>query len=299
MSKTTFAHLALLAVNMLYAASHVLAKGVMPAYLSPTVFIVFRALGATLLFWLIGLMIKPDRIDKKDIPLLILCGLLGVTINQLFFFHGLNLSSSINSGIIMAFNPILVLLISFFLKGEHITWKRAVGIGMGFSGALLLTLKAGTGSGDSMLGDIFLFINALSYAFYLVLAKPLMIKYSPLTVITYVFSIGSFCVLLFPPAIPELMETNFERIPQDIWLKIIYIVIGVTFLTYLLTMFGLKYLSASISSAYIYLQPVLVIFFAFLLAYMGLAADYTSTITLEKMGYMLIIFLGVFLTSLK
>jgi drug/metabolite transporter (DMT)-like permease len=291
------AHLSLFAVNALYGASHVLAKGVMPTYLTPNVFILFRVLGATLLFWLVKLAFNSEKVEKKDLLLLAACGVFGVAVNQLFFFHGLNLSSSINSGIIMTVNPILVVILSFFVLKEKITVLKAVGIFLGAVGAILLTLKAGTSMGDSILGDLFLFINAASYAIYLVIAKPLMKKYSPLTVITYVFSFGLLFVLLYPPTLNEFVVADFQGIPSDAWLKIIYVVVGVTFLTYLLTMYGLKYLSASVSSAYIYLQPVLVIFFAVFLSYLGIADDYTGTITLEKILYMIIIFLGVYLTS--
>jgi drug/metabolite transporter (DMT)-like permease len=297
LNKTYTAHLSLFFVNTLYGASHILAKGVMPNFLSPNVFILFRALGATVLFWIFKMIFIREKVDKKDLLLLATCGLFGVAINQLFFFHGLNLSSSINSGIIMSINPILVVLLSFFILKEKITVGIAIGIFLGSIGAILLTLTAGTGKGDSLLGDLFLFINAASYAVYLVIAKPLMKKYSPLTVITYVFTFGLGFILLFPPTLMELNKTNFDLIPIDIWLKIVYVVVGVTFLTYLLTMYGLKYLTASVSSAYIYLQPVLVMFFAYFLSDIGIADDYTGTITWEKVIYMLVIFLGVYITS--
>ena len=119
MSATWRAHLALLFVNTLYAAGHIIAKGVMPAFLSPTTFIFFRIAGATILFWIIKLLFLPkEPLQKKDIGLFLLCSLFGVTINQLFLFHGLNLSSSINSGIIMTTNPILVAIIAYFLFKE-------------------------------------------------------------------------------------------------------------------------------------------------------------------------------------
>ena len=296
-NKSLSAHIALFLVNTLYGASHVLAKGVMPAYLTPNVFILFRAFGATVLFWLVKTFFVRERVERKDLLLLAFCGLFGVAINQLFFFHGLNLSSSINSGIIMAFNPILVVILSFFVLKESITVTKAVGILLGTSGAILLTLTAGTGKGDSMLGDFFLFINALSYAIYLVIAKPLMKKYSPLTVITYVFTFGLGMLFIYPPVLRELFQTNFAVIPLEAWLKIIYVVVGVTFLTYLLTMYGLKYLTPSVSSAYIYFQPVMVMFFAFSFSALGIAADYTGTITFEKIAYMLLIFVGVYITS--
>jgi drug/metabolite transporter (DMT)-like permease len=291
------AHFALFMVNALYGASHVLAKGVMPAYLSPNVFILLRVSGATLLFWLVKLLLIREKVARKDLLLLATCGIFGVAVNQLFFFHGLNLSSSINSGIIMTVNPILVVILSFFLLKEKITGLKSLGIFLGAAGAILLTLKAGTAMGDSVLGDLFLFINAASYAVYLVIAKPLMKKYTPLTVITYVFSFGLLFVLLYPPTFQEFLQTDFSLIPAGAWIKIIYVIVGVTFLTYLLTMYGLKYLSASVSSAYIYLQPVLVMFFAYFLSTIGIAEDYTGAITWEKILYMLIIFTGVYLTS--
>ena len=293
------AHLSLLFVNVLYGASHVLAKGVMPQFLSPNVFILFRVLGATLLFWLVLSFTGREKIDKTDFPRLIACGLFGVAINQLFFFHGLNLSSAFNSGIIMALNPIMVVVLSFFLLNERITMLRSFGIALGAVGAILLTLKGATGKGDSSLGDLFLFINSLSYAIYLVIVKPLMQRYKPITVITWVFTFGLGFVLLFPPTIPQFIQTEYSTFTSEIVLKISYVIVGVTFLTYLLTMYGLKYLSPTVSSSYIYTQPVMVILFAWLFAVLSWSADYTGTITLEKIGYMLVIFTGVYITSRK
>jgi drug/metabolite transporter (DMT)-like permease len=298
-SNMLWAHVALLVVNMLYGASHVLAKGVMPNYLTPSVFILFRVLGATFLFWILLVFVRQYKIEKRDWLRLIGCGLFGVTVNQLFFFHGLNLSSSINSGIIMAFNPIMVVILSGLILREKISMIGLIGIILGAIGAVLLTLTGEKNIQETSLGDLFLLVNSLSYAIYLVLAKPLMRKYSPILVITWVFTVGLGLLLLYPPVLSELSLTNFDKITVDIWLKIMFVVVGVTFLTYLLTMFGLKYLSPSTSSSYIYTQPVMVIIFAFLFLYLGIADDYTSTITWKKIMYMLLIFLGVYLAGKK
>lgn len=297
MSNILRAHLALFLVNAFYGANHVIAKGVMPNYLTPNVFILLRVAGATLLFWIVKLFFVKEKVERKDLLRLAVCAVFGVALNQLFFFNGLSLSSSINAGIIMTINPILVVILSYFILKERVTWLKSVGILIGATGAILLTLTAGTGSGDSLLGDLFLFINAASYAVYLVLVKPLMKKYKPLTVITYIFSFGLLYVLLYPPVLTELITTDFSRIPFEVVLKITYVILGVTFLAYLLTVYGLKFLTPSVSSAYIYLQPVLVMVFTVLFGVLGIADDYTDTITWEKSGYMLIIFLGVFLTS--
>lgn len=291
------AHVALFLVNVLYGAGHLLAKGVMPQFLSPPVFIFLRVSGAVLFFWVLSLFIKKIKITRADLPRFLACGLFGVALNQMFFFHGLNLSSSINSGIIMSMNPIMVAVLSFFLLKEKPSYLRSIGVLIGAIGAILLTLKGSVQAGESTLGDIFLFINAISYAFYLVLVKPLMLKYAPITVITWVFTFGLLFICLYPPTIQELVQTSFSGFPNAIYIKIAYIIVGVTFLTYLLTIYGLKFLSATVSSSYIYFQPVLVILFAFLFSYIGWSEDYTDTITLQKLGYMLLIFVGVYLTS--
>ena len=269
----------------------------MPQFLSPPVFIFLRVSGAVLFFWVLALFLRKIKILRRDIPRFILCGLFGVALNQMFFFHGLNLSSSINSGIIMSMNPIMVAILSFFILKEQPSFIRTIGVLIGAVGAILLTLKGSVQAGESMLGDLFLFINAMSYAFYLVLVKPLMTKYAPLTVITWVFTFGLFLICLYPPTLIDLSEISLYGFPSEIYLKIGYIIIGVTFMTYLLTIYGLKYLSATVSSSYIYFQPVLVILFAFLFTYLNWSEDYTNTITIQKLSYMLLIFTGVYLTT--
>ncbi len=291
------AHLALLLVNVLYGANHVLAKGVMPRYLDPNTFILLRVSGAVFLFWLLLLSQKRKPVDRQDYWRFGAAGLFGVAVNQLFFFHGLNLSSALNAGIIMALNPIMVVVLAMFLSKEKLTAHKSTGVVIGAVGAILLTLSSGKLPGASTLGDLFLLINALSYALYLVLSKPLLLKYSPIQVITYVFTLGLILLLLFPPTWTNLTNANFAQIPFTAWLKISYVIIGVTFLTYLLTIFGLKYVSATVSAAYIYTQPVMVMFFAVLFAALGWAADYTHTITSERILYMLFIFTGVYLVS--
>lgn len=294
------AHVALLLVNLLYAASHVIAKDVMPDYLSPNVFILLRASGACLLFWLLFLSFSYQKVAKKDLLSLAVCGLFGVAINQLFFFHGLNKSSAFNAGIIMAFNPIIVLLLAYFILKDRINARQLLGVLMGTSGAIMLTISSFKDNSSYFMGDVFLIINSISYALYLILAKPLMSKYRPLTVITWVFTFGLVFVLLFPPTLKETFATDFSAIPWRIIGIIVYVIIGVTFLTYLLTMYGLKYLGPAIASSYIYVQPVMVIMFTLFFAWISWTSmDASSSITFVKIILMMLIFTGVYLSSAK
>ena len=294
--KVQWSAVALLLVNMIYGASHVLAKGVMPQYLSPTVFIGFRVFGALLLFWGFSFFIHRIPIVRNDLPRLIACGLFGITVNQLLFFQGLNASSPMNAGIIMAINPIMVAVLSFFWLGERLVLKQWFGILIGSIGATALTVY-GSSTFEARLGDWLLFGNSLSYAVYLILVKPLMAKYPPIQVITWVFTFGSIFLLMYPPLYFDLAETSFNPIPTDAWLKIIFVVVAVTFITYLLTVIGLKYVSSTIASVFIYVQPIFVVGFTFLFAAIGWSKDYTRSINFTTLCFMMIVFIGVFLSK--
>jgi drug/metabolite transporter (DMT)-like permease len=291
------AHLALLGVNVLYGANHLLAKGVMPDYLGANAFIFIRISFTAVLFFLLHRLFVREKVERKDLFLLATCGLFGVAINQLFFFNGLEITSAMNAGIIMTSTPILVVILSYFILKERITKLKALGVFLGGIGAIALTLVGKVPKFDSSLGDLFIFINALSFGIYLVIVKPLMSKYNPLTVITYNFLFGWLFVSLYPSTWVDLYSASFATFPLDVWLKISFVVIGATFFTYLLNIYALKHVSPSVSGSYIYTQPALVILFTMFFAYAGWSDDYTKAVTFEKIAYMFMIFSGVYLIS--
>lgn len=130
-------------------------------------------------------------------------------------------------------------------------------------------------------------MNAASYGFYLVLVKPLMATYSPLQVIKWVFTFGLIIVLPF--GLSQFDEINWNFTPDVIW-KIFFIIFFMTFLTYLLTIYGLGKVSPTIVSAYIYIQPVLATAIAI--------ANNEEQLSVTTVLYGLLIMLGVFLISL-
>lgn len=294
-----WAHLALLTVNLIYGANYVLAKDIMPDYILPNGLILIRVAGATLLFWIVRLFIW-EKVNRKDLILIAFCALFGVSLNQLFFFNGLNLTSPINSSIIMTSNPIMVVILAFFLLKERIQTLKITGVVVGTFGAVWLILLGNPhGSGtSSILGDVYIFINSLTYTLYLVLVKPLMSKYKPITVITLVFTFGLGYIMLYPPVWTELRLVDFSAIPAFIYWEIAFVIVAVTFLAYLLNIFALKIVSPSIASSYIYLQPVFAGIFAWLFV-SWLKADYVQDITLEKVFCSLLIALGVYLISVS
>jgi drug/metabolite transporter (DMT)-like permease len=257
MNKNLLAHLALFGANLIYGINYTVAKDVMPTYIEPLGFIFIRVSGALVLFWLCYKFFFYEKVAKKDIPLLALCALFGVAINQMLFFEGLNLTTPINAAVIMVVNPILVLIFAGFMSTETLSKRKWLGIGVGAIGALTLITNGGNInlSQEHFYGNTLVFINATSYAIYLVLVKSLMKKYKPITVISWVFLFG----LLFvsPFGWSEFQSIEWSTMPTIIMWEVGYVVICTTFLAYLFNIYGLKTLNPSNVSTYIYLQPVL------------------------------------------
>ena len=291
MNKIFLAHLSLLVANLIYAINYTLAKDVMPDYINPSGFILLRVIGALFLFTLSYFLFIKEKIEKKDIIRFAICGLFGVAINQLLFFEGLNLTTPINAAIIMTSNPILVIIMSLLILKEKITLRKGLGIILGIVGASSLILNGGgiNLSSDAQIGNLFIFINATSYGLYLVLVKPLMKKYKPITVMFYVFAFG--LLLVFPFGIANLYQVNWNDIPTNIYWEISFVVVCTTFIAYLFNSSALKELSPTTVSIYIYLQPILATLFAILRE--------SDSLDKQKIISSAIIFFGVYLVSVR
>ncbi len=290
MSQKGWVYTALFIANLIYAGNYTFAKLVMPEYIQPFGFILIRVTVACVLFWLVSIKF-PEKVLKKDFPRLALCAVFGVALNQLCFFYGLALTVPINASIIMVTTPILVLIISLIAKEENLTRRKSIGIALGLAGAMILILKGSKlniGS-NTIFGDIFIWINAASYGIYLVLAKPLMKKYQAITIIKWIFLFGSLYVIPF--GWKDFTIIDWQVIPTSIWWSIAYVVIGTTFIAYLLNTISLKYVNASVVGAFIYAQPILAAVIA-----VSLGED---KITLLKIISTVIIFIGVYLVSTK
>lgn len=292
------AHLALLGANVIYGVNFLIAKGVMPNKIGPSAFIFLRIAGAGLLFWIIKFFLIKERVKKIDLVKLALLGLIGIATNQLLFFHGLNLTSPIDASIIMTTVPVIVLIFSAFILKEKITPNKLAGILCGGVGAVFLIWYGKNASGtSSFLGNLFIFLNACSYGLYLVLVKPLMKKYKPLTIISWVFLFGFLFVLPF--GIPDMQQTNFSAFTTQTYLAVGFVIVFTTFLTYLFNIYALKHIAPSISGSYIYLQPVVSFLMVSIYAYALDYTEYAKDINGVKIASCFLVVIGVYLISKK
>ncbi len=291
MTKALQGHIALFAAQLIYALNYSIAKGLMPTFVHPIALVFLRIIGAGILFWLVSLFVKTQKVEKKDLKRIALLALFGVVINQVFFIYGLSISTPINSSIIMISNPIMVFIFTMILLKEGITLTKVSGLLLAIVGAVLILRYRGNfevGS-DTIAGDFMTLINSASWAIFVVMVKPIMMKYNTVTAMRWLFLFGS--IYIIPIGLVETMHTNWDGFTTNAVFAILFVVVATTFLAYFLNIYGLQELSPNTVSAYIYLQPFLASLFAMMLG--------EDKLTPTKLFSGILIILGLYFVNKK
>jgi drug/metabolite transporter (DMT)-like permease len=291
MNKRTLALFSATALSIMYGLSFTISKDVMPDYIKPFGFILIRVFGATILFWLISIFGPKETILVKDFPRIIAASFFGVALNMLTFFKGLSLTTPISGAVIMVTTPVIVLLLSSIIIKEKFNFKKFIGILLGLlgTGILILYGKSIKNAPNAALGNILVFVNAVSYAFYLIIVKKLMDKYNALTFVKWIYTFG--LIMVIPFGWNEYQEIKWNFIPNLIFLEVIFVVIFTTFFTYLLNLISMRELKPTTVAVFIYLQPLFATLFA-----LFLGKDHLTWI---KIISAILIFTGVFLVTKK
>ena len=293
MNSRALALLAAFGATTIYGLNHTIAKVVMPHFIGPFGFIMLRVVGASVLFWTISLFVPKETIERKDYLRIAGAAFLGMCINMLMFFKGLQLSTPINSGVIVTLTPIIILILSAFFLKEKLTLFKFLGIVLGFTGAIILIFYGNTtqvlNAPNIPLGNTMLLINATSFGAYLVMVKPLTKKYSTITLMKWMFLIGIFYT--FPVTYSEFSEVSWTTLPFEAIWRMGFVVVGTTFMTYMLNVYALKTLPPTAIGAFTYLQPLITILYAVI----------TGNDILDgvKILACLLVFVGVYLVSKK
>lgn len=285
----TWAHISLLAANIIYGLNFSIAKAIMPDYIKPLALVSFRSVLAAGLFWISGMFVPKEHVSRKDLWFLLGCSFFGVVINQILFLAGLNLTSPINSSIILSTNPIFAFIFAAFILKESISILKGTGLAIGLAGVLLLILQNGTPdiASSTFLGDIFTLVNTISWAFYTVIIKRMLEKYHPVTVMKWTFFFGMFTTI--PAGYHQWSTMDWSAIPLNAWLGIAFVVVFSTYLGYLFITFGLRRLSPTVVSTYTYTQPIIAAYIATIIG-----QDHIDIVMVISA---LLIFTGVFVVS--
>lgn len=254
-------HSSMLGANVMWGLMSPVAKFVMVGgAVTPLVVTDLRITGAMVLFWIASFFQKPERVAPKDLLKLLGASLLAIVFNQGCFIFGVGLTSPVDASIITTSMPLLAMVLAAIYLKEPITGKKVLGIAVGATGALLLILgshqvsEAKAAGNHYIWGDLLVLLAQFSYALYFVLFKNFVNKYSLITIMKWMFTYAFICALPF--SYNDLLHTEWKSLQSTEIGALIFIVVGSTFISYVLIVIGQKNLRPTVAGMYNYVQPL-------------------------------------------
>lgn len=252
-------HVACTVAYLIFGINIVISKNLANSgILSPTGLFSLRAIGAAVLFWLISLGLPKERVEKNDLLKIFGASILGLYITQLTFLKAITMTTPMDASILTSLSPIMTMFFAALFLKEPITFLKVIGVMISFTGVLLLIFNSsGVGTGiasSSPLGAILMLINSLSFALYLGIFRPLIMRYSVVTYMKWMFLFA--VVVSVPFNTRELMSVDYLGMPSKYVRELMFLIIMSTFVAYLLIPIGQKYLRPTLVSMYSYIQPI-------------------------------------------
>ncbi|MCD8179192.1 MAG: DMT family transporter [Tannerellaceae bacterium] len=261
-------HILILIANILFGINMPVSKYLMAGQVTPEGLTIMRMLFACVMFWITSLFFKQEKVPFKDLALLFLCAMCGIAINQSVFIEGLSRTSPVDASIIATAGPIYVMLLAAIILKEPITRQKTIGVMVGAAGALTLILfsaQSHTQSSD-LTGDLMVFFSGFMYSIYVVVSRPLSQRYSSITIMKWMFLFS--CIVLLPVMYKDIAITPAFHTETPNWTVlggIAFVLLGATYLPYLMIPMALKRLRPTTVSMYNYMQPIVASFIAIMI----------------------------------
>ncbi len=284
-------HLIMFAVTLIFGINIPLSKSLLPLWISPEGLTLSRILFGAAIFWIASLFVPHEKVTFQEHRFFLIGSLVGVVFNQGLFITGLNMTSPIDASIIITCGPLFAMIFAAFLLKEPITLLKVAGVLVGASGAILLVYNghhASTTHASNLVGNLMVFGSSVIYAFYLVFTKPLTLRYSPITMMKWMFLYAS--IFVSPFYYRQVLSAPVYIHPEmTALLQMLYTLCFATFLAYLLIPMAQQRIRPTTISMYNNFQPLVASIVA-----VAVGMDHFSVV---KGLSALLIFAGVYLVT--
>lgn len=254
------AHLSMFAACAIWGLMAPLGKDAMTHGLDGPSMVMLRVSGGALLFWITSLFTRREHVPMKHVLMFAGAAVFGIVFNQCGYTIGLSLTSPINASIVTTSMPIFAMILAALILKEPITGKKAAGVLLGCSGALMLILTSLSHASDKVgdiRGDLCCLGAQFSYALYLSLFNKFVKRYSIFTVNKWMFLWAT--ILLLPLAGPHTWSMISEPLSVKTLLETAYVIVFGTFVGYILIIKAQKILRPTVVAVYNYVQPVVAV----------------------------------------
>ncbi len=230
-------------------------------HISPIALFCLRSIGAGALFWIISLFLPNEKVDGRDYLKIFAASILGFFLTQITFLMAIADITPMDCSIASSLSPVYTMLIAAIVLKEPITLKKAGGVAISLCGILYLITNSvsttSTISHSRPIGWVLIILNSLCFSLYLGIFRPVIIKYSAITFMKWIFLFSTLMSL--PLAGHELIDINYATLPGSFLSELAFLIVCATFITYLLIPIGQKHIRPTLVSMYSYVQPIIAI----------------------------------------
>ena len=286
--------LAALFVATVWGLSFVAASMVLET-LTPVLLATLRFIIASIIFSpiLINSLRRGNKPSRKDLRDMAWLGFMSISIYFWLQYTGVQYAGpGVSALIVVGFIPILTGLASSLILKEPFDRRRVLGIGLGFTGVVLITLPnlvLGSVNTRFFIGVTCLLGNAVAFSLYSTLSRRLLKQYDePAIVTSYVTVFGTIAL------IPMSLTSNWSTITTlttNQWIAVLFLASICSGLAYFLWNYALSRIESVQAAVWLYLEPVVAFIGSFILF-----GSVPSTLTMT--GGVLVL-VGAALTSRK
>lgn len=259
MNRQLIGHLACFGAYAIFGLNIIFCKDIAnQSVLSPVVLFTFRAIGAGALFWLISLFTPKTKVPARDLLAMLGAGFMGLVMPQMTFLYAVSMTTPIDLSVVNSITPIMTMFVAAIFLKEPITLKKAGGVALSFGGVIWLILQSTHSGGvaaSSPLGIALTILNALCFALYLGICRPIIQRYDVVTLMKWMFLFALLIILPF--SANGLLSTQYSAVPTQVWWEVAYLVFFATFVAYFLIPLGQQRIRPTLVSMYNYLQPII------------------------------------------
>jgi len=279
----------LLAANVFFGLNMVVSKNLMNGVVSPSGLNALRFLAGASAFLVISLFLKPEKVAKKDMLILLVAAVFGLMLNQTLFVQGLSRTSSVNASVISTTLPMVTMFVSALILKEPISFLKMLGVLVGGTGAVYLIMSSSQGAGHegNLFGDLLSFGSTIAFSLFLVVTKPITQKYSAVTVMKWLFLFAGLCFIPF--SLKDVLAVDYRGMSSADALSLGFTLIFATIIPYLILPIGQKRLRPTTQSMYNYVLPIVTFIVAVVAG--------TNAMTLPKGLATGLVFVGVYIVT--
>lgn len=251
-------HAAVMTANVIFGLGVPVTKYLLDQWVTPMTYMATRCIGAALIFWMISLFLPKEHVERKDLFVIMLGGLLGFVISQTLTAWALDFTTPVYFSLIATLTPVATMLMAALFLNEKITGMKTLGVVLAILGAALMVFVGWVGGAgrNDLLGIFLAILSVLTWVVYLLITRKVSQKYTAVTQMKWIFLVSTIAVLPF--SWREFPATALYGGQAD-WAGIAamaFIVIFATVLGYFMIPFAMQYLKATTVSIYTNIQPV-------------------------------------------